>query len=1040
MSSNSPTSRQSGFSLIELLIGMVIAVEILVVALTIFDVHNRMARVQMQITDMQQSLRVAQYDMVRTDAHGRPRRAATSNFRVDRRRHLGALAARSRPRDARQRRRRRRPGRNRYRRARGDRRHRHPDRARLLRGPALPDGPVERRRLLGRRRSPSAGLLPSGRTQSLEELLEPSFSGPLLLQSSVSRGQFAVAEVSAVAGNANSVTFTITFASTLSPPNPLVTAPAADFVPGFVCGLEEYRYYVRETPGDDIVPIKPRLARARMIPGTELPYDEDDANLTLDLADDIFDLQVALGFDTDYDSAGSGVGSFDDDPDFIGPDDFFFEGATDAARGTDDWFGNSSADDPTDAEYRVNGAILARPVAAALRPHHDARPHGAPRPEVQGARLRPGGRRRLHREPRLRRLAGDRLQVDGEPRLSPSHPEHRSRPAQHLEDTMTTIPSPVSTSAPQAPARPGSEAGSAYLATLLVLVVLTILGLSLAVITQTEVLIGGSEKQATRQLFAAGSGVELAAGYELVKRDSAAHDFTLGARQEDVLGTVTQHRRRGLHDALRADPERVCNLCAMNQDTEYAAVQFGVTTTALRRGDAALGARKTVGAVIALEPYQKQLRRLPVRQRRAATRHRDGLTIDTDSTTEVDPCEGALPQDLAMRTGEPTMKTRPDAARTPARLLRSLATATARSPPSASPRPPLRRTTATSCATPSTRALRLLPPRHLGLDELVAASAPRPRSTPASAPSSARPATARCRATATTRPRSSARRRRRSTRCCATSTTSTSASPPTTRTTCGVANKHWLYRVAPASPRSPSRSRRRALPGRGSRGGLRRDLRLRPAATATQRDRLLRRPATDAADTDDVWEMTKVRRLPKLGDRPRRPRSAYYIRDGGQVYRVDLRRPRLGAGPTTRDVPVRIRVDRCTGTPPTTRPTAATPPARRTAGGRRRRHDYDRVGDFVMWDFQVSRTRAAGRLVRRRRTPRSRQHLRRLGAQRRPATDDDRSVDRQRQRLHLKHPDTCHDPAAPDRDATGASTTATSCRSTGSRDNNRRSS
>ena len=40
-----------------------------------------------------------------------------------------------------------------------------------------------------------------------------------------------------------------------------------------------------------------------------------------------------------------------------------------------------------------------------------------------------------------------------------------------------------------------SEAGSAYLATLLVLVVLTILGLSLAVITQTEVLIGGSEKQ-----------------------------------------------------------------------------------------------------------------------------------------------------------------------------------------------------------------------------------------------------------------------------------------------------------------------------------------------------------------------------------------------------------------------------------------------------------------------------------------------------------------------------------------------------------------
>ncbi|MEO7973939.1 MAG: prepilin-type N-terminal cleavage/methylation domain-containing protein, partial [Thermoanaerobaculia bacterium] len=63
--SATPQRRQSGFSLIELLIGMVIAIEILVAALTIFDVHNRMARVQLQITEMQQSVRVAQYDMVR---------------------------------------------------------------------------------------------------------------------------------------------------------------------------------------------------------------------------------------------------------------------------------------------------------------------------------------------------------------------------------------------------------------------------------------------------------------------------------------------------------------------------------------------------------------------------------------------------------------------------------------------------------------------------------------------------------------------------------------------------------------------------------------------------------------------------------------------------------------------------------------------------------------------------------------------------------------------------------------------------------------
>lgn len=364
MPSHSPlprASRQGGFSLIELLIGMVIAIEILVAALTVFDVHNRMARVQIQITDLQQSLRVAQYDMVRTTRMA-GRGGLRADFRVDNDdisvpwlRGLG-VEVRDNVADG------------------GDN-----EVALGTEEPvAIPGTDILSVRgclsgLLFQMDPSNPGdfsltsltvrrALPSLRTQALDQLLDDSFDGPLLLQSAVSRGQFAVAEVTAVAGDANVVTFTITFASALSPPNPLVAAPDADFVPGWVCGLEEYRYYVRQTPGDDIVPIKPRLARARMIPGTELPYAEDEANLTLDLADDIFDLQVALGFDTDYDSAGSGVGSFDHDPDFVGADDFFYEGADDAARGTDDWFGNSSADDPADDQYRVNTGIPGRPA------------------------------------------------------------------------------------------------------------------------------------------------------------------------------------------------------------------------------------------------------------------------------------------------------------------------------------------------------------------------------------------------------------------------------------------------------------------------------------------------------------------------------------------------------------------------------------------------------------------------------------------------------------------------------------------------------
>lgn len=368
-SPNSPTSRDSGFSLIELLIGMVIALEILVVALTVFDVHNRMARLQLQITDMQQSLRVAQYDMVRTTRMaargGFPATFAvdTDDLSVPWLRGL-AVEARDNVLDS------------------GDN-----EVALGTADPvALPGTDILTVRgclsgLLFQMDasnpadfSPTSLVvqrnLPNGRSQDLSALAEPGFSGPMLLQSSISRTEYAVAEVVSVVANVvggivQSVTMTITFASTLSPPNPLVIAPPAGFVPGFTCALEEYRYYVRrnfETPGDDTTPLKPRLARARMIPGTELPHDEDVANLSLDLADDIFDLQVALGFDTDYDSAGSGVGSFDDDADALGVDDVFYEGADDDARATDDWLGNSSTDDPEAAQYRVNAAIPARAV------------------------------------------------------------------------------------------------------------------------------------------------------------------------------------------------------------------------------------------------------------------------------------------------------------------------------------------------------------------------------------------------------------------------------------------------------------------------------------------------------------------------------------------------------------------------------------------------------------------------------------------------------------------------------------------------------
>lgn len=59
--------------------------------------------------------------------------------------------------------------------------------------------------------------------------------------------------------------------------------------------LEEYRYFVRaewEVPGDASTRLRPVLSRARMLPGTTTVIDR------VDIADNVLDLQLAVGIDT----------------------------------------------------------------------------------------------------------------------------------------------------------------------------------------------------------------------------------------------------------------------------------------------------------------------------------------------------------------------------------------------------------------------------------------------------------------------------------------------------------------------------------------------------------------------------------------------------------------------------------------------------------------------------------------------------------------------------------------------------------------------
>lgn len=380
---------ERGFTILELVIAITIAVEILIGAGIAFDVHNRMARIQTQVTDMQQSLRIAQYDMarlVRMAGRGGLPADILPNAAFDPDDTppiLGGLAIEVRNNVG------------------GDV-NADPDRH-IARGNEDSPQAVTGTDILIVRgcfanplyqiNSPTFDWDPDGNgvgdattltipnpslhsiSQSLKPLLEEARStegdltGLIAMQSPESRQTYGLGQVTGAtfsgsdANDPSSVAIDLDLAaiSPLNPVNNTAVPPTRMFPPrmtvALACLLEEYRYYVREEfeiPGDDTSEMRPRLARARFEPGTERPYHGDAENFRLDLADGIFDLQVALALDSDYPSPNpTGTpGSFDDDLDNVGVDDTIFEGPRgDARRAADDWLFNDPDDDPANLAW-----------------------------------------------------------------------------------------------------------------------------------------------------------------------------------------------------------------------------------------------------------------------------------------------------------------------------------------------------------------------------------------------------------------------------------------------------------------------------------------------------------------------------------------------------------------------------------------------------------------------------------------------------------------------------------------------------------------
>lgn len=151
------------------------------------------------------------------------------------------------------------------------------------------------------------------------------------------------------------------------------------------------------------------------------------------------------------------------------------------------------------------------------------------------------------------------------------------------------------------------EAGSAYLFALLVLFILTVIGLSLAIVTQSEVQIGGAEKVATRTLYQddAALRVQLASVFF---NDTKARDIQLNP---DInLGTST------LKDRVRASAffpiySGPCALCSLNTgNIRYWDINHVVSSVATRKSDVSgtetVYAEKTLSQMFALQPLQER--------------------------------------------------------------------------------------------------------------------------------------------------------------------------------------------------------------------------------------------------------------------------------------------------------------------------------------------------------------------------------------------------------------------------------------------------
>ena len=338
---------EAGFTFVETIVTLAILMVVTFGLLALFDLNNRVAHVQTNVADMQQSLRVGQHELVRqVRMLGRgvlPAQLYPSGPFAGRPLPMGIAVA--------------------VQKVTGTVKMGGLDDATVLRGtdilivrgafesPIYQLNPLNQNLVLDDPANPTGGSLTVlDRTstgvphnlQPLKHAIDLAQAGdqppePLLLISPQDDAVYAVVELdpaSSYTADQVNLRFRITGGEHSVSYNQISTG--GSFSPhlkkvAYLTLLEEYRYYIREDfSDDDRHTLTPKLSMARFYPGTDVKWGDPDSTfeLAVDIADNVFDLQVALGVDTNNDQIVT-------------------EGTDAATRQADEWLYNAPGDDTT---------------------------------------------------------------------------------------------------------------------------------------------------------------------------------------------------------------------------------------------------------------------------------------------------------------------------------------------------------------------------------------------------------------------------------------------------------------------------------------------------------------------------------------------------------------------------------------------------------------------------------------------------------------------------------------------------------------------